>query len=254
MPCVVPLLLHLPSPLHHCDTSRHSLPSSVSPRSGQTHPTDSSLPALRLVRCRVRKSSRIPAGTLNSYYTSIKKDAHGNIHYRLHHAWGVPVNSSHDFKARCVTRVVIHFCTIGLVPCSRLDVRVCVYQKQIQATVSPRSDLMLRAPERACAHGLCVCLLCVAFQLCVNITNERLRRYVSEVLFQQEQAECLQEGITMEIPRSPCNQPAVLDFFLQVLYCYWFGPVHSSLLWYDAIERCKLARVLKLQNHTVRVK
>lgn len=105
---------------------------------------------------------------------------------------------------------------------------------------------------RACAHGLCV--LCIAFQLCVNITNERLRRYVSEVLFQQEQAECLQEGITMEIPRSPCNQPAVLDFFLQVLYCYWFGPVHSSLLWYDVIKRCKLARMLKLQNHTVRIK
>ncbi|XP_070770999.1 unconventional myosin-XVI [Enoplosus armatus] len=52
-------------------------------------------------------------------------------------------------------------------------------------------------------------------QLCVNMTNERLRQYVSEVLFQQEQAECLQEGIAMETPRSPGNQPAVLDFFLQ---------------------------------------
>lgn len=62
-----------------------------------------------------------------------------------------------------------------------------------------------------------VCVLC-AFQLCVNITNERMRQYVSEVLFQQEQTECLQEGIAMETPRSPCNQPAVLDFFLQVLY------------------------------------
>lgn len=61
------------------------------------------------------------------------------------------------------------------------------------------------------------CVLC-AFQLCVNMTNERLRQYVSEVLFQQEQAECLQEGIAMETPRSPSNQPAVLDFFLQVLY------------------------------------
>lgn len=61
------------------------------------------------------------------------------------------------------------------------------------------------------------CALC-AFQLCVNITNERLRQYVSEVLFQQEQAECLQEGIAMETLHSPCNQPAVLDFFLQVLY------------------------------------
>ncbi|KAM9347628.1 unconventional myosin-XVI [Symphorus nematophorus] len=52
-------------------------------------------------------------------------------------------------------------------------------------------------------------------QLCVNMTNERLRQYVSEVLFQQEQAECLQEGIAMETPHSPGNQPAVLDFFLQ---------------------------------------
>uniref|UniRef100_UPI0037E96B2C unconventional myosin-XVI n=1 Tax=Semicossyphus pulcher TaxID=241346 RepID=UPI0037E96B2C len=52
-------------------------------------------------------------------------------------------------------------------------------------------------------------------QLCVNMTNERLRQFVSEVLFQQEQAECLQEGIAMETPRSHCNQPTVLDFFLQ---------------------------------------
>ncbi|KAM3608182.1 uncharacterized protein V6R79_020540 [Siganus canaliculatus] len=52
-------------------------------------------------------------------------------------------------------------------------------------------------------------------QLCVNMTNERLRQHVSEVLFQQEQAECLQEGIAMETPRSPCNQSAVMDFFLQ---------------------------------------
>uniref|UniRef100_A0A673B4S7 Myosin XVI n=1 Tax=Sphaeramia orbicularis TaxID=375764 RepID=A0A673B4S7_9TELE len=52
-------------------------------------------------------------------------------------------------------------------------------------------------------------------QLCVNMTNERLRQYISEVLFQQEQAECLQEGIATETPRSPGNQPLVLDFFLQ---------------------------------------
>ncbi|XP_038575834.1 unconventional myosin-XVI-like [Micropterus salmoides] len=52
-------------------------------------------------------------------------------------------------------------------------------------------------------------------QLCVNMTNERLRQFVSEVLFQQEQAECLQEGIAMESPRSPTIQPAVVDFFLQ---------------------------------------
>ncbi|XP_038145588.1 unconventional myosin-XVI isoform X1 [Cyprinodon tularosa] len=52
-------------------------------------------------------------------------------------------------------------------------------------------------------------------QLCVNMTNQRLRQYVSEVLFQQEQAECLQEGITMEIPLSSSNHGAVLDFLLQ---------------------------------------
>uniref|UniRef100_G3NH78 Myosin XVI n=1 Tax=Gasterosteus aculeatus aculeatus TaxID=481459 RepID=G3NH78_GASAC len=52
-------------------------------------------------------------------------------------------------------------------------------------------------------------------QLCMNMTNERLRQYVSEVLFQQEQSECLQEGIAMETPRSPGNQTTVLDFFLQ---------------------------------------
>ncbi|XP_072300740.1 unconventional myosin-XVI isoform X1 [Eucyclogobius newberryi] len=52
-------------------------------------------------------------------------------------------------------------------------------------------------------------------ELCVNMTNERLRQYVSEVLFQQEQAECQQEGIATETPFSPGNQPVVLDFFLQ---------------------------------------
>lgn len=61
-----------------------------------------------------------------------------------------------------------------------------------------------------------VCASFRSFQLCVNITNERLRQHVSEVLFQQEQAECLREGVAMETPRSPCEQPAVLDFFLQV--------------------------------------
>ncbi|XP_061735172.1 unconventional myosin-XVI isoform X3 [Nerophis ophidion] len=52
-------------------------------------------------------------------------------------------------------------------------------------------------------------------QLCVNMTNERLRCYVSEVLFRQELDECLQEGVAMETPASPSNQPAALDFFLQ---------------------------------------
>ena len=50
----------------------------------------------------------------------------------------------------------------------------------------------------------------------MNMTSERLRQYVSEVLFQQEQAECLQEGVAMETLWSPGNQPAVLDFFFQV--------------------------------------
>lgn len=70
-------------------------------------------------------------------------------------------------------------------------------------------------------------VLC-SFQLCVNIVNERLRRYVSEMLFQQEQAECVLEGVPMETPCSPCNQPAVLDFFLQVLPATglnWRSPV-----------------------------
>ncbi|KAJ8013191.1 hypothetical protein DPEC_G00050710 [Dallia pectoralis] len=52
-------------------------------------------------------------------------------------------------------------------------------------------------------------------QLCVNMTNERVRQYVSEVLFQTEQAECLQEAVTMETLWSPGNQTAVLDFFLK---------------------------------------
>lgn len=69
--------------------------------------------------------------------------------------------------------------------------------------------------EAASRVSLCS-VSCRAFQLCVNITNERLRQHVSEVLFQQEQAECLREGVAMETPRSPCEQPAVLDFFLQV--------------------------------------
>uniref|UniRef100_A0A8C7YQ64 Myosin XVI n=1 Tax=Oryzias sinensis TaxID=183150 RepID=A0A8C7YQ64_9TELE len=52
-------------------------------------------------------------------------------------------------------------------------------------------------------------------QLCVNMTNERLRQHVSEVLFRQEQAECIQEGISMEMPCSPSNHPGVVDYFLQ---------------------------------------
>uniref|UniRef100_A0A8C1S6Y0 Myosin XVI n=1 Tax=Cyprinus carpio TaxID=7962 RepID=A0A8C1S6Y0_CYPCA len=52
-------------------------------------------------------------------------------------------------------------------------------------------------------------------QLCVNIVNERIRQFTADVLFQQEQQECLQEGVAMETLRSLGNQTAVLDFFFQ---------------------------------------
>ncbi|XP_051565407.1 unconventional myosin-XVI-like isoform X1 [Myxocyprinus asiaticus] len=52
-------------------------------------------------------------------------------------------------------------------------------------------------------------------QLCINMVNERIRQYTTEVLFQQEQQECLQEGVAMETLHSLGNQPAVLDFFFQ---------------------------------------
>ncbi|XP_076141146.1 unconventional myosin-XVI-like, partial [Alosa pseudoharengus] len=51
--------------------------------------------------------------------------------------------------------------------------------------------------------------------LCINMTSERIQQYVTEVLFQQEQQECLQEGIASETLRSPDNQTAVLDFFFK---------------------------------------
>nr|XP_025118370.1 unconventional myosin-XVI isoform X2 [Bubalus bubalis] len=52
-------------------------------------------------------------------------------------------------------------------------------------------------------------------QLCVNMTNEKLHRYINEVLFLQEQAECVQEGVSMETAYSLGNQTGVLDFFFQ---------------------------------------
>ncbi|XP_033867625.3 unconventional myosin-XVI-like isoform X1 [Acipenser ruthenus] len=52
-------------------------------------------------------------------------------------------------------------------------------------------------------------------QLCINMTNERIHQYIMEVLFQQEQTECVQEGVAMETLHSPGNQSAVLDFFFQ---------------------------------------
>ncbi|XP_035266234.1 unconventional myosin-XVI isoform X2 [Anguilla anguilla] len=52
-------------------------------------------------------------------------------------------------------------------------------------------------------------------QLCINMTSERIHQYTMEVLFQQEQEECLHEGVAMETIHSPGNQSAVLDFFFQ---------------------------------------
>uniref|UniRef100_A0A8D2AT79 Unconventional myosin-XVI n=1 Tax=Sciurus vulgaris TaxID=55149 RepID=A0A8D2AT79_SCIVU len=52
-------------------------------------------------------------------------------------------------------------------------------------------------------------------QLCVNMTNEKMHHYINEVLFLQEQTECVQEGVTMETAYSPGNQAGVLDFFFQ---------------------------------------
>ncbi|XP_004704462.1 unconventional myosin-XVI [Echinops telfairi] len=52
-------------------------------------------------------------------------------------------------------------------------------------------------------------------QLCVNMTNEKIHHYINEVLFLQEQTECVQEGVAMETAYSPGNQTGVLDFFFQ---------------------------------------
>ncbi|KAM6178583.1 unconventional myosin-XVI [Rhynchocyon petersi] len=52
-------------------------------------------------------------------------------------------------------------------------------------------------------------------QLCVNMTNEKIHHYINEVLFLQEQTECVQEGVSMETTYSPGNQTGVLDFFFQ---------------------------------------
>uniref|UniRef100_A0A8C3IGH4 Myosin XVI n=1 Tax=Chrysemys picta bellii TaxID=8478 RepID=A0A8C3IGH4_CHRPI len=52
-------------------------------------------------------------------------------------------------------------------------------------------------------------------QLCVNMINEKIHWYINEVLFLQEQAECVQEGVTMETTYSPGNHTEALDFFFQ---------------------------------------
>lgn len=50
------------------------------------------------------------------------------------------------------------------------------------------------------------------------MTNEKIHQYINEVLFLQEQAECVQEGVTMETVYSPTNHTAALDFFFQVVF------------------------------------
>eukprot|EP00062_Callorhinchus_milii_P008899 gi/632952105/ref/XP_007891667.1/ PREDICTED: unconventional myosin-XVI [Callorhinchus milii] len=52
-------------------------------------------------------------------------------------------------------------------------------------------------------------------QLCINMTNEKIHQYLNEVLFQLQQVECVQEGVTTETIYSPGNHQAVLDFFFQ---------------------------------------
>lgn len=50
------------------------------------------------------------------------------------------------------------------------------------------------------------------------MTNEKIHQYINEVLFLQEQAECVQEGVAMETVYSPGNHTAALDFFFQVVF------------------------------------
>lgn len=50
------------------------------------------------------------------------------------------------------------------------------------------------------------------------MTNEKIHQYINEVLFLQEQAECIQEGVAMETVYSPGNHTAALDFFFQVVF------------------------------------
>lgn len=50
------------------------------------------------------------------------------------------------------------------------------------------------------------------------MTNEKIHQYINEVLFLQEQAECVQEGVTTETVYAPGNHTAALDFFFQVVF------------------------------------
>lgn len=58
------------------------------------------------------------------------------------------------------------------------------------------------------------------------MTNEKIHQYINEVLFLQEQAECVQEGVAMETVYSPGNHTAVLDFFFQVVSRSILPPVY----------------------------
>ncbi|XP_078400963.1 unconventional myosin-XVI [Cetorhinus maximus] len=52
-------------------------------------------------------------------------------------------------------------------------------------------------------------------QLCINMTNEKIHQYIHEILFQQQQVECVPGGVTMETVNSPSYHNSVLDFFFQ---------------------------------------
>ncbi|KPP74916.1 hypothetical protein Z043_105882 [Scleropages formosus] len=62
---------------------------------------------------------------------------------------------------------------------------------------------------------LCTALLVLLFQLCINMTNERIHQYITETLFKEEHLECQQEGITMETSYTLRDQTPVLNFFFQ---------------------------------------
>ncbi|XP_074185618.1 unconventional myosin-XVI isoform X2 [Rhinolophus sinicus] len=68
-------------------------------------------------------------------------------------------------------------------------------------------------------------------QLCVNMTNEKMHQYINEVLFLQEQTECVQEGVTMETAYSPGNQTGVLDFFFQPSGFLSLLDEESEMIW-----------------------
>ncbi|XP_051881505.1 unconventional myosin-XVI [Pristis pectinata] len=52
-------------------------------------------------------------------------------------------------------------------------------------------------------------------QLCINMTNEKIHQYIHEMLFQQQQVDSVQEGVTMETANSLGNRNAILNFFFQ---------------------------------------